>query len=38
MFWQGEGQGHLTKRMAKKDANMNDFATKILAQDPPNKK
>ena len=36
MFWQGEGKGHLTKRMAKKDANINDFVTKILAQFPPN--
>jgi hypothetical protein len=38
MFWQGEGQGHLTKRMEKKDANINDFVTKILAQYPPTKK
>ena len=37
MFWQGEGQGHLTKRMEKKDANINDFVTKILAQYPPKK-
>ena len=38
MFWQGEGQGHLTKRMKNKDANINDFVTKILAQYPPSKK
>ena len=37
MFWQGEGQGNLTKRMEKKDANINDFVTKILAQYPPTK-
>lgn len=37
MFWQGEGQGHLTKRMEKKDANLNDFVSKILAQYPPTK-
>ena len=35
MFWQGEGQGHLTKRVEKKDANINDFVTKILEQFPP---
>ena len=38
MFWQGEGKGQLTKRMEKKDANINDFVTKILAQYPPTKK
>ena len=37
MFWQGEGQGHLTKKMDKKDANINDFVTKILANYPPTK-
>jgi hypothetical protein len=38
MFWQGEGQGTLTKRMEKKDENINEFVTKILSQFPPTQK
>lgn len=38
LFWQGEGQGHLTKRMEKKDENINNFVLKILAQYPPTPK
>ncbi len=38
MIWQGEGQGNLTKNTAKKDENVKEFVTKILAQYPPVKK
>ncbi len=38
LFWQGEGSGYLTKRMEKKDANINNFVSQILAQYPPIRK
>lgn len=38
MIWQGEGQGNLTKNTDKKDENVKEFVTKILAQYPPVKK
>ena len=38
LIWQGEGVGYLTKNTDKKDENIKDFVTKILAQYPPIKK
>lgn len=38
LIWQGEGTGDLTKDREKKDENINEFVTKILAQYPPEKK
>lgn len=38
LIWQGEGQGTLTKNPEKKDAMINEFVGKILAQYPPKKK
>jgi hypothetical protein len=38
LIWQGEGNGYLTKKMEEKDARINEFVTKILAQYPPEKK
>ena len=38
MIWQGEGQGDLTKNTNKKEENIKNFVTKILAQYPPVKK
>ena len=38
LIWQGEGDGYLTKKMEEKDARINEFVTKILAQYPPEKK
>lgn len=35
MIWQGEGIGELTKNVDKKDENINNFVSKILAQYPP---
>jgi len=38
LIWQGEGVGYLTQNTNKKDENIKDFVTKILAQYPPIKK
>ena len=38
LIWQGEGTGYLTKNVDKKDENIKEFVTKILAQSPPQKK
>jgi hypothetical protein len=38
LIWQGEGNGYLTKKMDEKEARINEFVTKILAQYPPEKK
>ena len=38
LVWQGEGTGYLTKDTNKKDENVREFVTKILAQFPPEKK
>ena len=38
LIWQGEGNGYLTKKMEEKEARINEFVTKILAQYPPEKK
>jgi hypothetical protein len=38
MIWQGEGVGFLTKNTDKKDENIKEFVTKIMAQYPPIKK
>lgn len=38
LIWQGEGEGTLTKDTNRKDAVINEFVTKILAQYPPKKK
>lgn len=38
LIWQGEGEGVLTKDTNKKDENIKEFVTKILAQYPPQKK
>ena len=35
LVWQGEGEGNLTKDTNKKDENIKEFVTKILAQYPP---
>lgn len=35
LVWQGEGTGELTKNTNKKDENVKDFVTKILALYPP---
>lgn len=37
LIWQGEGEGTLTKDTNRKDAVINEFVTKILAQYPPKK-
>ncbi|MEO0046031.1 MAG: hypothetical protein RL705_1222 [Bacteroidota bacterium] len=38
LIWQGEGEGVLTKDTNKKDENIKEFVTKILAQYPTQKK
>ena len=38
LIWQGEGNGYLTKRTEDKEARINEFVAKILAQYPPEKK
>ena len=38
LIWQGEGEGVLTKNTDRKDENIKEFVTKILAQYPPQKK
>lgn len=38
LIWQGEGEGTLTKDTYKKDAVINEFVAKIMAQYPPTKK
>ena len=35
LVWQGMGEGVLTKKAEKKDENINEFVSKILAQYPP---
>lgn len=35
LIWQGEGNGYLTKRNDQKEARINEFVAKILAQYPP---
>jgi len=35
LIWQGEGVGYLTENRDKKEAQINEFVTKILAQYPP---
>ncbi|MCZ8169429.1 protein of unknown function [Flavobacterium fontis] len=35
LIWQGVGEGELTQRMEKKDANIKEFVTKILEHYPP---
>lgn len=35
LVWQGEGSGTLTKNTEKKEENIKEFVTKILAQYPP---
>jgi hypothetical protein len=38
LVWQGEGVGYLTQDRSKKEALINEFVAKILAQYPPVKK
>jgi hypothetical protein len=38
LIWQGEGEGVLTKDTNKKDENIKEFVSKILAQYPPQNK
>lgn len=38
LVWQGEGVGYLTQDRSKKEAIINEFVAKILAQYPPIKK
>ena len=38
LVWQGEGEGYLTKVRRVKEARVNEFVSKILAQFPPEKK
>ena len=35
LIWQGEGNGYLTKKTDQKEARINEFVAKILAQYPP---
>ena len=37
LIWQGEGEGYLTKVRSEKEARINEFVSKILAQFPPEK-
>jgi hypothetical protein len=37
LIWQGEGNGYLTKNSQEKEARINEFVAKILAQYPPEK-
>ncbi len=38
LIWEGEGIGYLTQNRSKKEAVINEFVAKILAQYPPTKK
>lgn len=38
LIWQGEGVGYLTQNRSGKEARINEFVAKILAQFPPAKK
>jgi hypothetical protein len=38
LIWEGEGVGYLTQSRSKKEAVINEFVAKILAQYPPTKK
>ena len=38
LVWQGEGVGYLTQDRSRKEAVINEFVAKILAQYPPEKK
>ena len=38
LIWEGEGVGYLTQNRAEKEALINQFVAKILAQFPPTKK
>ncbi len=38
LIWEGEGVGYLTQNRSQKEARINEFVAKILAQYPPNKK
>ena len=38
LIWEGEGVGYLTQNRSKKEAVINEFVAKILAQYPPKKK
>jgi Domain of unknown function (DUF4136) len=38
LIWEGEGVGYLTQNRSKKEAVINEFVAKILAQYPPTKK
>lgn len=38
LIWQGEGVGYLTQNRSDKEARINEFVAKILAQFPPAKK
>jgi len=38
LIWQGEGNGYLTKAFQEKEARINEFVEKILAQYPPENK
>ncbi|MFI0491754.1 DUF4136 domain-containing protein [Flavobacterium sp.] len=37
LIWEGEGVGYLTQNRSEKDARINEFVAKILAQYPPKK-
>ena len=37
LVWQGEGEGYLTKVRSEKEARINEFVSKIVAQFPPEK-
>jgi hypothetical protein len=38
LIWEGEGVGYLTQNRSQKEARINEFVAKILAQYPPNEK
>lgn len=38
LIWEGEGVGYLTQNRSEKEARINEFVAKILAQYPPKKK
>lgn len=38
LIWQGKGSGYLVQEQAKKEARIQEFVSKILAQFPPEKK
>ena len=35
LIWQGEGVGYITRNVDRKDENVKEFVTQILAQYPP---